>query len=90
MTGRLEGAAGRLEDLAGVLGGSLALWATRDDAKAQPEVRQAANTAVDAIDAMLGELHRIRSGLVAEVRAADDATNARVDELLARCRDGAR
>jgi hypothetical protein len=69
---------------------ALALWATRDDAKAQPEVRRAANTAVGAIDAMLAELHRIRSGLVAEARAADAAALARADAMLAKCRDGAR
>jgi hypothetical protein len=41
-----------------VLGVALATWATRDGSKAQPGVRQAANTAMDAIDAMLAELHR--------------------------------
>jgi hypothetical protein len=65
---------------------ALALWATRDNGKAQPEVRQAANTAVDAIDAMLRELHSVRSRVVAEIRQADDAAIARADELLASLR----
>jgi hypothetical protein len=63
---------------------ALALWATRDDSKAQPEVRRAANTAVEAIDGMVAELRSIRSRLVAEVRQSDDAAMARSAELLAR------
>jgi hypothetical protein len=74
---------GQLEDHAGVLGVALATWATRDDSKAQPEVRQAANTAMDAIDAMLAELHRARASLVTEIRQANDASAARVGALLA-------
>jgi hypothetical protein len=66
---------------------SLAIWETNDDTKAQPEVRRAANDAMDAIDAMLRELYGLRSQLVTEIRAADDATAARVDELLARARE---
>ena len=70
------------------LGAALALWATRDDSKAQPEVRQAANTAMDAIDAMLRELHTAREALVGEIRQADDANAARVDAMLAEMRRG--
>jgi hypothetical protein len=69
---------------------ALALWATRDETKAQPGVRQAANDAVDAVDAALRELHGIRSQLVSEVRAADDATMARTEELLRRLREEGR
>jgi hypothetical protein len=76
----------RLESLAAVLGPALAQWAGRDGTKPEPETRQAANTAVAAIDGMLTELHRIRQQLVSEIRAADDANAARVDELLARYR----
>ncbi|HEY8042985.1 MAG TPA: hypothetical protein VIF35_01860 [Streptosporangiaceae bacterium] len=32
---------------------------------------------------MLAELHLARSALLAEIRASDDATDARVDALLA-------
>ena len=66
-----------------VLSGALATWATRDDSKAEPDVRQAANTAMDAIDAMLAGLHTQRAALVAEIRASDDATDARVNAMLA-------
>ena len=79
--------AGRLGDLAGVLAAALATWATRDDSKAQPEVREAANTAIDAIDAMLAELHKARQQLVGEIRESDDAATARAEALLARLRD---
>ena len=44
-----------LHDRLGILGVALARWAERDDARAQPEVRQAANTTMDAIDAMLAK-----------------------------------
>jgi hypothetical protein len=82
---------GRLENLAGVLGVALAQWATRDDSKAQPETRRAASTAVDAIDAMLRELHAARAALLAEIRRSDDAAMARVEALLDEShRDGAR
>ena len=72
----------RLEDPMGVLGVALAQWQTRDDTRPQAEVRRAANTAMDAIDAMLAELHQMRSRLVGEIRASDDASAARVDAML--------
>jgi hypothetical protein len=82
----------RLEDPLGVLAVALAHWGARDDARPQPEVRQAANTAMDAIDTMLAELHQMRARLVGEIRQADDATAARVDAMLtvrpAPCRMG--
>jgi len=73
---------GRIGDHNGVLGVALAQWMARDDTKAEPNVRRAANTAMDAIDAMLGELHQLRAQLSAEIRASDDAAAVRVDELL--------
>lgn len=51
----------RIESPAVVLGAALDLWQVRDDAKPQPEVRKAANKAMDAIDAMLASLHAMRS-----------------------------
>jgi hypothetical protein len=36
-----------------------------------------------AIDGMLAALHKARADLVAQVRAYDDATAARVDAMLA-------
>ncbi len=73
----------KLEDPAGVLAVALGQWEDRDDAKAQPEVRRAANTAMDAIDGMLAELHKMRARLMDEMAASDDATAARADALLA-------
>ena len=75
--------AATLENCTEVLTAALATWATRDDARAQPEVRQAANTAMAAIDTMLAELHSARSALVAEIRVSDDAASARIDAILA-------
>ncbi len=70
------------------LGIWLAIWETRDDSKAQPEIRRHANDAVDAIDGMLAELTSVRSRLVTEIRASDDATAARVDAMLRDQRGG--
>ena len=80
---------GRLDEHNGVLGVALAQWMARDDSKAEPTVRQSANTAMDAIDAMLSELHALRSRLVSEIRASDDATATRVDALLGKASKGA-
>lgn len=76
------GARARLSALAATLGWSLTVWATRDDTGPQPEVRQAANDALDAIDALSRELHAVRARLVSEIRESDDASAARVDALL--------
>ena len=65
----------------------LGTWAGRDDAKAQPDVRQAANHAMDAIDAALRELHGLRARLVSEIRESDDAAVVRAEELLRRIRE---
>jgi len=62
---------------------ALARWAYRDDSKAQPEIRRAANTAIDAIDNAMVALGRIRAELVGQIRASDDAAMARTDKLLA-------
>jgi hypothetical protein len=78
---------GRLDEHNGFLSVSLAQWAARDDTKAHAEERRAANSAMDAIDAMLRELHAVRARLVSEMRIDDDAAMARADELLARCRE---
>ena len=73
----------KLEDPVGVLALALGQWADRDDTRPQPEVRRAANTAMDEIDGMLAELYAMRSRLVTEIRASDDATGRRVDAMLA-------
>ncbi len=76
-----------LHEHSGVLGVALAQWMARDDSKAEPAIRQAANTAMDRIDAMLRELHTLRGQLVSEIRDSDDISDARADALLRR--DGA-
>lgn|GEM_PF-1274076 len=83
-------ACGRLDGYNGVLGVALAQWMARDDSRAEPEVRRAANTAMDMVDAMLAELHLLRARLVSEIRGSDEATAARVDDLLARCKEDPR
>jgi hypothetical protein len=74
---------GRLDEHNGVLGVALAQWMARNDSRAEPEVRRAANTAMDEIDAMLHELHTLRRSLVSEIRATDAAAAVRADKLLA-------
>lgn len=73
---------GSVEDLAV----ALAIWSYREEPDAQ--ARRAASDAVDAVDAMLRDLHTVRQQFVSEIRTADDATAARADELLARREDG--
>jgi hypothetical protein len=51
--------------------------------------RAAANGLVDEIDAAVRELYRARESLTGAVRVFDDATNARIDELLKRRKGGA-
>ncbi len=80
-------ATGRLGDHNGVLGVALAQWAARDDSKPEPEIRRAANTAMDSADSMLAELHALRARLIGEIRESDDLAARRADELLARIRE---
>jgi hypothetical protein len=60
----------------------LFIWTHRTEPDAH--ARRCASDAVDAIDAMLRDLHQIRARLVSEIRLADDASVARADELLRR------
>lgn len=66
------------------LGVWLAIW----EARVEPDApaRRCASDAVDALDTILAEAHGIRARLVGDIRRADDAAAARVDELLARTR----
>jgi hypothetical protein len=70
-----------------VLAVALAQWMARDDTRPQPEVRRAASTAMDAIDAMLAELNRLRTRLAGEIRESDDIAAERADAMLAGLRD---
>jgi hypothetical protein len=69
------------------LDAALALWEDRDDTKPQPHVRQAANTAMDAIDAMVRDLYAMRSRLIGEIRASDEAPKSAL--RTSGCRGGA-
>lgn len=77
---------GRLGDEGhiGVLAVALAEWAARSDDRPDAAARRAANRAMDALDAALALLYELRSRLVTEIRASDDACAVRADELIAR------
>ena len=66
------------------LGTWLGIWEARNEPDAH--ARRCASDAVDAIDAMLGQLYLVRGWLTCEIRASDDASAARADELLERLR----
>jgi hypothetical protein len=73
-----------IHDSADSLGPWLAIWAARREPDAH--ARRCASDAIDAIDAALAALHRVRARLVGEVRQADDAAADRADRLLAETR----
>lgn len=81
--GGYDDAVSALRSHASQLGELLGAWQARDDSKPDAHARRTASGAVDAIDAAIRELHKIRQRLVSELRASDDATAARVDALLA-------
>jgi hypothetical protein len=69
----------------------LRVWSLRDNKRAlRADVslrpRAAAGDALRALDDVLRGLHVLRSALLDEMRAVDDAANARTDELLERIR----
>jgi hypothetical protein len=68
-----------------VLAVALAEWAARDDTRADPAARHAANTAMTEIDEMLRELYTLRGRLVGEIRLSDGAAMVR-SEALAKAR----
>ena len=68
------------------LGTWLGIWCNRPEPDAN--ARRCASDAVDAIDAMLRNLYLVRGRLVSEIRASDDASAARADELLRGRREG--
>lgn len=73
----------RLDGHAAVLDSALSHWAHRGTGRPDAHAREAANAAMDEIDAMLRELHTLRQALGAEMRGHDDATAVRVDAILA-------
>ena len=67
------------------LAAHLAAWHARQPGPDAP-ARSAANEAIGDIDAMLRALHIIRARLTGEIRDSEDATDARVDAMLAAAR----
>ncbi|HEX5401484.1 MAG TPA: hypothetical protein VFX16_04195 [Pseudonocardiaceae bacterium] len=65
------------------LAAAMEVWATRDVSKPQPQVRQAANDAMTALDTALDDLHELRRTLDAEMFEADRIQDARVNRILA-------
>ncbi len=65
-----------------------ATWLGIWEAPKEPDAsaRRCASDAVDATDAMLRNLYLVRGWLTCEIRASDDASAARADELLERLR----
>ncbi len=80
--GPLSALRGHVDDL----GAWLAIWGARDDGGPDAHARRCANDAMDAVDAMLRDLHLVRARLAGEIRASDDATAARADALLEQLR----
>lgn len=68
---------------------SAAAWLTVWAGRTEPDAtaRRAAASALAAIDDGLAELHKTRAALITSTRAADDATDARADALLATARE---
>jgi hypothetical protein len=77
-----------VHDAADYLGVGLAIWTARREP--DPAARRAAADTIGEIDAALAALYRVRARLITETRRADDEAAVRVDEMLARRRDGPR
>src|SRR5215475_12687609 len=60
-------------------------WYARQTSQGRTYVADG-HEAIYFIDQLLGELHRVRSALIGEIRADEDQRAARVDRLLARIR----
>jgi hypothetical protein len=73
----------RLAEQLAILARSLGRWSGRDDGSAQPELRAAAGTALEAIAAMTRHLAELRSALVPQIAASDAAAAARITATLA-------
>ncbi len=78
-----DGPLSAIRNYADDLGTWLGIWVNRSEPDAH-----ARRCASDAVDAMLSDLHQVRSQLVGEIRDSDDATAARADALLHRGREG--
>lgn len=67
-----------LRDHTGILSVALEQWAGQATAPDKATARQAASTAVDAIDALLRDLYLLRGRLVQEIRHAGNAARCQV------------
>jgi len=67
-----------LRDQTDILRRALEQWANRATAVDEATAKQAASTAVDAIDALLRDLYLLRWRLVQEMRHVDGADRGRV------------
>jgi hypothetical protein len=67
-----------LHERVGVLTAALEQWAGKGTTPDQAAARQAASTAVDAIDALLRDLYLLRGHLVQEVRHGGGAAGPQV------------
>jgi len=67
-----------LRERVGVVTVALEQWTSQAAAPDQAALRQAASTAVDAIDALLRDLFLLRGHLVQEIRHGDSAARRRV------------
>ena len=85
MTDPYDAPLSEIRDRVDDLGVSLGIWCNRSEPDAH--ARRAASDAVDAVDAAIGHLHKVRRELVADIREADDRAAARADELLTRLRE---
>jgi hypothetical protein len=90
-----EWAPGPLLDAAGLLGVRVGAWNHFGYPGAAPaagehsaEAITAGHGAIEVIDQIIGDLHGLRSQLIGEIRADQDATAARVDAMLAGSRAG--
>ena len=75
----------RISELAAQLAAHLAAWHARQPGPGAPGC-SAAHEAIGDIDAMLRALHVIRARLTGEIPDSGDATDARVDTMLAAAR----
>ena len=67
-----------LHDHADILSAALEQWTDHVTVQDKATTRRAANTVVDAIDALLCDLYLLRGRLVQEIRQADNAARCEV------------
>ncbi len=93
MSGTGSWSLGPLEDAAGLLAVRVGAWNHMEYPENVPPLGErnadaikAGHGAVEVIDEIIRDLHCLRSQLVTELRADEDARAARVDQMLAETR----